>query len=107
MSKMSIGRRIKRMFSKKEIRTQLTDSELLEIRELNRFVGLEHYRANQVKGNTALIPDGQKYASQLEAVARLMENSKNSWISSKLQECGYEVGTATSINLADGKISIT
>lgn len=79
--------------------------DLAELIELNRLVASEKFKSIQIKGNTAMIPDGQKVSEQQEAVARLMENVKDNWLSSKLRELGIKEGKPVSIDLNTGKIT--
>ena len=58
----------------------------------------------QIMGNTALIPDGQNVAKTQEAIANLLENSKNNWISQVLTSCGVPKGQSVNINSATGEI---
>lgn len=82
----------------------LTPEETLEIQQMVHFVNGRKFEADVAKGNTALIPDGQKFASQLEAMATLLENEKTFHISKKLKECGYPDGARCSLNLSTGEI---
>ena len=81
-----------------------TNNELFDFQELTRMVFTYRFLANQIKDNTALIPDGQKVMEQYEAIARLIENSKNQWIGSKLIEMGYPQGTNVSVDPKTGAI---
>ena len=85
----------------------LTAQEVLELQEIVRLVNARNFEATQIKANTALIPDGQKVAEQIEAIARLLENVKNQWVAQKLSECGYDAGTKCNINLSSGAIILT
>lgn len=87
------------------IKRDLTPEETLEFQEILRIANGRTFEAAQVKGNTALIPRGQEVAAELDAIARLMVNAKNLWLSQKLLECGYADGTKCSINLSTGKIT--
>lgn len=84
----------------------LTKAELLEIQELIRIVNHERFKAAQVKGNSALVPGGQKLAAQLEATTALYEDVKNRHIAQKLAQLGYPKDTKTTIDLMTGKITI-
>lgn len=81
-------------------------TEVLELQEMQRMVNARSFEAAQIKGNTALVPDGQKAADQAVAIARLLENAKNMWVSQKLVECGYPQDTRCSINLSTGEIIV-
>lgn len=89
------------------VKRNLTAEEALELQEMQRLVNSRKFEAAQVSGNTALVPDGQKVAQQLTAIAALLENAKNIWVAQKLLECGYENGTKCSINLTTGEIVLT
>lgn len=83
------------------------EKDLAELLELNRIAAAEKFKSIQIKGNTAMIPDGQKVAEQQEAIARLMENVKNNWVSSRLRELGCKEGAPVSIDLKTGEITET
>lgn len=81
------------------------EKDLRELEELNRIASAEKFKSIQIKGNTAMIPDGQKVSEQQEAIARLMENVKNNWVSSRLRELGCKEGTPQTIDLKTGEIT--
>lgn len=83
---------------------QFTDSEVLELQELHRLVGHKEFEARQVRGNSLLIPNGAEYADQIEAVARLLANTKKHWIAQKLAECGWPTTQRVSIDMKTGVI---
>ena len=85
----------------------LTKAELQELLALTNLVSTEKFKAFQISGNTALIPRGQEVAKEQDAIARLMENVKNSWTSSKLTECGVPKNQAVNINQETGEITLT
>lgn len=82
----------------------LTPEETLELQEMQRLVNGRRFEAAQVKGNTALVPRGQEIAAELDALARLLENAKNLWVSQKLLSCGYAQNSLCTINLTTGEI---
>lgn len=82
----------------------LTPEETLEIQEMQRLVSARRFEAVNIKGNTALVPRGQEIAAELEAIANLLENAKNHYISQKLLECGYKPETRCSLNLTTGEV---
>ena len=97
----------KEIADKLGVRTDFTPQEVLELQEMQRLVNTRKFEAAQIKGNTALVPDGQKCAEQIEAIARLMENVKNGWVSQKLVEHNYPKDAICNINLSNGKITLT
>lgn len=96
--------RIARKSKKAVTCRNLTPGEAMELQELSRLVNTRRFEAAHIKGNTALIPDGQALAIQAEAVANLLENVKNQWVAAKLVECGYPSGSKCAINLTTGEI---
>ena len=82
----------------------LTPAEIMELQEMIRLSNAKNFEAKQIRGNTALIPRGQEVATETEAVARLLENAKNLFVSQLLKQCGYEEGTKCSLNLSSGEI---
>lgn len=85
----------------------LTHEETMELHAMVNYVNAKKFEAAQIKGNTALIPDGQKVAEQSDAIAGLLDNAKNLWVSRKLVACGYPEDTKCQINLTDGSITVT
>jgi hypothetical protein len=83
-----------------------TPEESMELLELNRIVSARKFEAAQIAGNTTLIPNGQKVAEQTTAIAALLDNAKNLWVSQKVVECGYPQDTKCSINLSTGEIVV-
>lgn len=90
------------MFNKQR---KLTKKEIQEFQELNRIAAHYKFVALQIKGNTALIEDGQKVAKQFESITNLMENVKGEWFSNKLRELGYQPNQRVSINIGTGQIT--
>jgi hypothetical protein len=88
-----------------QVAQQLSESDRLEFEELHRIALSYSFIAGQIKGNTALIPEGQKVAEQYEAIARLMENSKNQWMGQKLASMGYPNTVKVSIDIKTGNIT--
>lgn len=85
----------------------LTPEETMELSEMIRMVNARKFEAAQIKGNTALVPDGQKVAEQSAAIAALLDNAKNLWVSQTLLKCGYAPDTRCSLNLGTGEIIVT
>lgn len=81
--------------------------EVVELQEMMRLINSRKFEAAQVKANTALVPRGKEIAEELEAIARLIENIKNQFVSLKLEECGYPNGTKCNINMTSGEITLT
>jgi hypothetical protein len=104
MAKMSTTRKIKKGVLGVVPQRNFTPAELLELQEMIRIANARRFEAAQIKANTALVPNGQMVADQTEAIARLLENVKNQYVSSKLQECGYPQGTRCDINMTTGEI---
>ena len=82
-----------------------TQQELQELQEMQRVTNSKKFEAIQIKNNTALIPRGQEVAEETEAVARLLENVKDQWVSMKLTECGFKQNEKVGINLQTGEIT--
>ena len=85
-------------------RRNFTPSEVLELQEMQRAVNAKKFESAHIKGNTALIPNGQRVSEEVEAVARLLDQVKNNYVSSKLLECGFKQDEKCSINLSTGEI---
>ena len=107
MSRMTEQKKVRKGFIEPpKPRRNFTPEEALELQEMVRTVNAQNWKVMLMKGNTALIPDGQKVAATEEAIARLLENAKNQYVSLKLSECGYENGSKVSINLHTGEITV-
>ena len=105
MSKMSLNRKIEKgILSPFPMKRDLTPQETLQLQEIVRIASAEKFKAENIKANTALIPDGQKLAEQTLVVAQLLEKVKNTYISTKLIECGYHVADKCYINLTTGEV---
>ncbi len=85
-------------------RRDLTVQELKEYNELIKVCNMQHWKAGQINSNTALIPNGQDVGKTEEAIAKLLENSKNNWLSHILSDCGIPVGQSVNINTETGEI---
>jgi hypothetical protein len=91
------------IFSNKK---RISEAELNEIRELQRIVSFEKFKAQQVKGNTAIIPNGRgkAIAEELEAMAELFENHMRIYIGQILARLGFSPMENVSINMKTGKV---
>lgn len=85
-------------------RRNLTPAEALQFQDIHRLINARKFELAQIKGNTALIPDGQKLAEQLEGVVNVLDDAGKQWIALKLEECGYKNGTKCSVNLNTGEV---
>ena len=83
-----------------------TPEETLQFQEMNRLVNARKWELEQLKANTALIPNGQDYVKQLEAVANVLDDVSRQWISRTLEACGYPNGTKCDLNLSTGEITL-
>ncbi len=79
-------------------------AEILELQEMMRLVNGKKWEVAQVRANTAMVPDGQRVAVQLDAIVQVLEGAKNAWVGQKLAECGYATGVKCDINFATGEI---
>lgn len=82
----------------------LNKQELREYLELVKLCNAQHWKANMITGNTALINNGQETAKTEADIAKLLENSKNNWLSRVLVSCGISIGQAVEINSETGEI---
>lgn len=95
-----------RIAKKTGARRSMSPEEILQLKLMSDLVSQRKFEAAQVAGNTALVPRGQDVAKELEALARLLENAKNIWVSQTLVACGYPQGVKCNINLATGAIEL-
>jgi hypothetical protein len=84
---------------------QLPEVDRAEFEELFRMAMSYNFIASQIKNNTALVPDGQRVASEYEAVARLLENAKNQFIGQKLVDMGYPQTSQVKVDIKTGIIT--
>lgn len=104
---MSTERKIKKgVIPPPPPKTNFTIEEAMELQEMQRMINGRKFEASQIGGNTALVPRGQEIAKELDAIVRLLENSKNLWISQKLKEHGYQLDEKCSVNLSTGEVMI-
>ena len=105
MGKMSEGRKIKKGLIKGPIKYRNLDKkELHEYLELIKVCSAQHWKAAMIANNTALIPNGIEVSKIETAIAVLLENSKNNWLSRVLANCGVPLGQSVNINSTTGKI---
>jgi hypothetical protein len=103
MSKRSNEAQRQALLPAKEKRN-LSPEELIVFNEMRRAADMREYEAGQVHANTALVPHGKQVAEQLAAIAQLLRNAQQAYLSSKLLECGYSMQEKVSINLTTGVI---
>lgn len=110
MAKTQSPMRKMRRTSKKSLekagveRRNLNPQELKEYLELVKLCNAEHWKASLFTNNTAILHGGQELAKQQESVSKLLEDSKNNWLSRVLAGCGIPLGTAVNINMETGEI---
>lgn len=105
MTKMSNNRKQKKgIVEAPPVRRNLNPEELREFVRMTELVNSQMWLTMLVAGNTALVPNGQDLAKQMEAVAKLALNAKNQWESQTLRACGVPVGQAVKINSETGEI---
>jgi len=92
--------------SNKKVIRDFTPMEVYELNEMQKLINSYKFISKQVETNTALVPRGQELVKEYEAIATVMENTKNLYVSNKLIECGYESGTKCDINLSTGEITL-
>jgi len=88
----------------KVVKSNFTPEETLELQEMIRLINSRHFEVAQIKNNTALIEDGQKFLKQMESLSQILEGVKSLWVNQKLAEHGYENGIRCNINLMTGEI---
>jgi hypothetical protein len=86
------------MFAKR-----LTKQELGQLREMEKIIRIEKFKAEQVKRNTARVRGGQKYANTLDDVIALLEEQKADYLNAIFSRLGYEKGKAVRVDLETGK----
>lgn len=82
----------------------LNGQNLSELQEIHRLVEYEKFKLKQIKGNTALIPNGNELAEQQEALVNLLEGAKQGILLEKLKSAGCVPGKPVSVNMSSGKI---
>lgn len=106
MSKMSATRKMKKGISTTPgvERRNFNAEEIMSLNMMQTLINQEKFKASNIKANTALVPRGKEIAEECDAIARLLENTRNQYVSAKLVECGYLPGTRCDINFATGEI---
>lgn len=84
----------------------LLPAECAQLMEMNRAINTRRWEIAEIKGNTALVPNGQELVKQLEAVCNLLETSCLSITQTLLFKCGYPAGTKCDLNLSTGEIKV-
>lgn len=59
---------------------RITDEQVAQLRDQTRVVAYTKYLARMASLNTALIPKGQQFAKQMEALAKIVDASKQEYI---------------------------
>lgn len=91
-----------RLFRKRKF----TGEDFKELQLLYQIVATEEYKLRQIKGNTALITDGQKLVKQAQEIVDLLNQSRGEWIGQKLARYGYAPTESVNVNALTGKITI-
>ena len=102
MSKKTKSQEVKEIIA--QTPQQLSEDDRLELEELHRIALSYSLVAGQIAGNTALIPNGQEVAKQFEAIARLMQNTKDQILRQKVANMGFPSGKVT-VNIKTGEIT--
>ncbi len=103
----SPARRALRKWLLPPTKRNLLPTEALQVQHMQQAANNRRWEADVIKGNTALVPDGQKLAEQAEAIANLLEQSCQEFIANTLVKCGIAPGTKCSLNLTTGEIIIS
>ena len=85
---------------------RLNKAERNDLMEVSRIAQWHRFIANQLKANTALVPNGQKLAKQYGDIATFLEGVKDNMVAQKLTQLGYPGGVNFTVNLKTGKITM-
>ncbi len=80
---------------------------LEELRNLWRATRAQRFKAEVIKANTAMVPEGQKTAEREEAIAKVMEGALQDHISNIFIAVGLIPGTRAEVDVRTGLITKT
>lgn len=86
------------------VKRNLTEQGLQEYLAIVNACNAQHWKASMIAGNTALINNGLEVTKTENDIAKLLENSKQNWLSRVLVSCGWSIGIAVEINSKTGEI---
>jgi|TARA_R100001530_G_scaffold1410_1_gene2552 hypothetical protein len=72
---------------------------------IRKIVEAERFKADQIKGNTALLYNGKELGKEYEGVAKLMEDTEKNILAGILTDLGYEQGINYGVDLKTGKVT--
>ena len=85
---------------------KLSPQDLKDLQELNRICFTYRFMADEVKKNTALVPDGQKLVKQLEGMFNIFDKAMEEHKSKKVREFDFPPNSHVSIDLNTGILTL-
>jgi exonuclease III len=83
----------------------LNKEQLKVLRAIRKVVEAERFKADQIKGNTSLLYNGQELSKEYSGVATLMENTEKNILANILTKLGYEQGKNYAVDLETGVVT--
>lgn len=83
---------------------RLSKEDQENLLEVSRMVNMYKFVGEQIKGNTALVRNGQGLAKEYQSIASLLDKVKSNMVSQALTKAGYPQGVNFSVNLRTGKV---
>lgn len=83
---------------------KMSKQELGELREINRVLKTERFKAYVVARNTYQVYKGQQWLKTQQDLISLLEQEQNNLISAVAQRLGIQVGIPVEVDLENGKL---
>lgn len=83
---------------------RFTGDTLTYIQEINRIIKAERFKAEHMKGNTALVKNAKVRAEECDELANLLQGVLDSFVSQQLVNLGIPQSQRTSLDLKTGNI---
>lgn len=83
---------------------KMSKQELGELREINKVLKTERYKAYVVARNTYQVYKGQQWLKTQQDLIALLELEQNNLISAVAQRLGIEIGVPVEVDLENGKL---
>lgn len=83
---------------------KMSKQELGELREINKVLKTERFKAYIVAKNSYRVFKGQQWLKTQTDLINLLEEEQNNLISAVAQRLGFEIGIPVEVDLENGKL---
>lgn len=83
---------------------KMSKQELGELREINKVLKTERFKAYIVAKNSYRVYKGQMWLKTQQDLISLLEEEQNNLISAVAQRLGFEIGVPVEVDLENGKL---